>query len=64
MKQEENKSSGVAWDILVNRHGIAHKDEYEPVFEQLEKTVEKSLLERLKHKEKRCVLLVLKQARF
>ncbi|GAN33935.1 MAG: hypothetical protein DYG83_13230 [Candidatus Brocadia sp. AMX2] len=58
MEQEENKSSGDAWDILVNRHGIAYKDEYEPIFEQLEKTIEKSLLERIKHTKKRCVLLV------
>lgn len=46
------------WDILVNRHGIAQESEYKPVFEQLEKTLKKSLLERIKHTEKICVLLV------
>lgn len=57
MESVENGLISV-WDILVNRHGLADKNECEIAFKQLEKTLEGSFLERIKHTEKRCVLLV------
>lgn len=55
---EAKVSSSEAWDILVQRHGLADDKEYKPVFEQLEKAIDSSLVNRIKHLEKRCVLLV------